>query len=77
MRWEVERFANAEGDKTGFQPGPLKGAIMREKSHPIPNTPPRTPHYTNHAMYIDEYREILKWRRIGMNVCFSVLRFLQ
>ena len=34
MRWEVERFANAEGDETGFQPGPLKGAIMRERSHP-------------------------------------------
>ena len=60
MRWEVERFANAEGDKTGFQPGPLKGAIMREQSHPIPKTPPRTPHYTNHAMYTDEYREILR-----------------
>ena len=60
MRWEGERFANAEGDKTGFLPGPLKGAIMREKSHPIPNTPPRTPHYTNHAMYTDEYREILR-----------------
>ena len=36
----------------GLQPGPLKGAVMRERSYPIPNTPPRTPQYTNHAICI-------------------------